>query len=343
MKKPQRSSDVVVSGVSAEASKNALKKVSEMKVGQSMILPTAGQELEYQLIKVPAGEVAKRTKVNADENDRFQSSLNRISLMDILETLEEGGQGYPARGYIDDKGVIHVWDGSRRRMACILAGKDYYILVTKTKIDKDSIRAISRTGNVQKPLSLYEKGMRWDALLVDGKYETAAQLAAGEREDPAIVTAARKAFSLPKSIIEMIPDIYSLGRPSINRIFTAVKGMEEEEITKTISKVKIDSLDNLINEHGTNGTVLNAVFLKALFEAFPAPSKKKPKEHKPELQERIETLEIPRSFKRVPVAGSGKIEVVMAEEGDFALIELAHVDNKTREDIYSYIRQKIEG
>lgn len=86
-------------------------------------LSVAGEEMvEFKLTRIEADQVESQTVVFAD-NAREQSFLNEHALSDVLITLRERGQQYPAVGRMRADGKIEVLDGSRRRMSCILAGK----------------------------------------------------------------------------------------------------------------------------------------------------------------------------------------------------------------------------
>lgn len=61
-------------------------------------LSVAGEAtVEFELVRVPAADVETRTSVFA-ENAREQSFLNELALADILTTLKDRGQQYPAVG-----------------------------------------------------------------------------------------------------------------------------------------------------------------------------------------------------------------------------------------------------
>jgi ParB family chromosome partitioning protein len=108
-----------------EAQKAARDKASVIE------LAVAGEDtVAFELVKVNAGEVESTTQVFA-ENAREQAFLNEHALADILTTLKDRGQQYPAVGRWLDNGNIEVLDGSRRRMSCILAGKDFLIYVAR--------------------------------------------------------------------------------------------------------------------------------------------------------------------------------------------------------------------
>ena len=136
-------------------------------------LAVAGEEtVAFELVKIQANQVAEKTQVFA-ENAREQAFLNEHALADILNTLKERGQQYPAVGRWLDDGRIEVLDGSRRRMSCILAEKDFLIYVGK------GLTANMRNSCLMLPmptLSLFERGKEMQALL-GGKVADQKELA----------------------------------------------------------------------------------------------------------------------------------------------------------------------
>lgn len=123
---------------------------------QVIELAVAGEDtVSFELRRIPAKDVEKKTVVFA-ENAREQSFLNEHALADILVTLKERGQQYPAVGRMTKDGKIEVLDGSRRRKSCILAEQDFLIYVAEN-IDTQHAKFLSDVANAHKPLSLYEK------------------------------------------------------------------------------------------------------------------------------------------------------------------------------------------
>lgn len=73
---------------------------------QVIELSVAGEELvSFELVRIPASEVSTRTVV-FEENAREQSFLNEHALSDVLTTLKERGQQYPAVGRKNKDGKI---------------------------------------------------------------------------------------------------------------------------------------------------------------------------------------------------------------------------------------------
>ncbi|GAL09577.1 chromosome (plasmid) partitioning protein ParB [Vibrio astriarenae] len=98
---------------------------------QVIELSVAGEELiSFELIRIPATEVEAQTVVFS-ENAREQSFLNEHALSDVLTTLRERGQQYPAVGRRNAQGLIEVLDGSRRRMSVSWLKKSSLFMLLK--------------------------------------------------------------------------------------------------------------------------------------------------------------------------------------------------------------------
>ena len=350
MAKKNATSGVMLSGVSDASVKEAVS-MAELRVGQKSIMPVGDEMAEFELMCIPYYDIDKKTFV-LDENARMQSALNEVSLNDILPSLEQRGMLYPARGYIDSTGKIEVWDGSRRRMACALSQRDYFIWVTRKKVDVETKRLMSDVGNYYKPLSLYERGALWEKMLEKEKYQDAKQLAEGEGVSEAVVTSARKAFALPKKLVDLMPSINDLGRPAINEIHKRIKPLDDNLVNEILEELSNVHLDTLIEEHETrDGRRLNGELLTRFYALLPAPKKTEAKKAKKtsDIQDQIPIVPvaIPEGLKKVPMVTTGKQKAYMAEEGKgsnkSALIEISNVSNETLEDIYNYISSKLES
>ncbi|MGF1909432.1 ParB/RepB/Spo0J family partition protein [Vibrio kasasachensis] len=184
---------------------------------QVIELAVAGEEMvAFELIRIEAEQVENETVVFA-ENAREQSFLNQHALSDVLVTLRERGQQYPAVGRMREDGKIEVLDGSRRRMSCILAGKPFLIYVAQN-INAEHAKFLSDVANAHKPLSLYEKGKEMQAKLESGEAEDQKALAKLFQCSEALVSGALKAADLPLELLQAYPNVADLGRPTIVKL-----------------------------------------------------------------------------------------------------------------------------
>jgi ParB family chromosome partitioning protein len=203
-------------------------------------LAVAGQALvTFELITIPASEISAQTVV-FEQNAREQSFLNKHALSDILSTLTERGQQYPAVGRRKSNGTIEVLDGSRRRMACILAEQDFLIYVAEN-IEQEHAKFLSDVANAHKPLSLYEKGKEMQAKLESGEAEDQKALAKMFQCSEALVSGALKAADLPLELLRAYPNVVDLGRPTIVKLHKQFSGLNDAQRQQLLSQCSDDS------------------------------------------------------------------------------------------------------
>ncbi|KJG09446.1 chromosome partitioning protein ParB [Photobacterium kishitanii] len=214
-------------------------------------LAVAGEDtVAFELVKVKADDVSTQTIVFA-ENAREQAFLNEHALADILVTLKDRGQQYPAVGRWLDDGRIEVLDGSRRRMSCIIAHKDFLIYVAKG-INTEHAKFLSDVANAHKPLSLFERGKEMQSLLDSGKVADQKELAKYLQCSEALVSGALKAASLPMELLMAYPSVGELGRPTIVKLHRIFFGLNHEQQQHMIADLSGDnaSLWKTINAQG---------------------------------------------------------------------------------------------
>ncbi len=184
---------------------------------QIIELSVAGKEMvEFELIRIPANEIESRTNV-FKQNAREQAFLNEYALSDVLVTLKDRGQQYPAVGRKGKDGKIEVLDGSRRRMSCILAEKDFLVYVAEG-IGSEEAKFLSDVANAHKPLSLYERGKEMQHKLETVEATDQKALAKIFQCSEALVSGALKAASLPLELLQSYPNVSELGRPTIVKL-----------------------------------------------------------------------------------------------------------------------------
>nr|WP_086940504.1 ParB/RepB/Spo0J family partition protein [Thaumasiovibrio occultus] len=199
-------------------------------------LAVAGEAtVSFELKTIAAKDVATETLVFS-ENAREQAFLTEHALADILTTLRDRGQQFPAVGRWTDDGKIEVLDGSRRRMACILAGKPFLVYVAKG-INAKHAKFLSDVANAHKPLSLYERGKEMQAMLARGDVSDQKELAKVCQCSEALVSGALKAADLPMELLMAYPSVSELGRPTIvklHRMYFNLPKTEQDRLLDTI-------------------------------------------------------------------------------------------------------------
>lgn len=214
---------------SQEAQKAAKDQV------QVIELAVAGEDVvTFELVRVPADKIADDTLVFTD-NAREQAFLNEHALSDILSTLKERGQQYPAVGRKSADGKIEVLDGSRRRMSCLLANKDFLIYVAED-INSEHAKFLSDVANAHKPLSLYEKGKEMRAKLNSGEADDQKALAKMFQCSEALVSGALKAADLPLPLLQAYPNVADLGRPTIVKLYKQFNELSEANRTQLLDR-----------------------------------------------------------------------------------------------------------
>ncbi|ATF10083.1 ParB N-terminal domain-containing protein [Candidatus Enterovibrio altilux] len=239
-----------------KADKRRVKTVQEAQKAVSdkatvIALSVAGETtVEFQLIRIPSANIASRTSVFV-KNAREQSFLNELALSDILSTLQDRGQQYPAVGRWLDDDKIEVLDGSRRRMSCILASQDFLIYVAKG-INSKHATFLSNVANAHKPLSLFERGKEMQTMLNNGDVVDQKELAKVCMCSEALVSGALKAASLPLLILQAYPSVVELGRPTIvklHRLFFALTDTEQGQLLQKLSETP---LWRTVDAHGVS-------------------------------------------------------------------------------------------
>lgn len=206
---------------------------------QIIELAVAGEDLvSFELVRIPTELIAERTVVFA-ENAREQSFLNEHALSDVLTTLRQHGQQYPAVGRKTADGKIEVLDGSRRRMSCILAQKDFLVYVAEG-INSKHAKFLSDVANAHKPLSLYERGREMQAKLDSGEVLDQKGLAQLFQCSEALVSGALKAAALPLELLQIYPNVSDLGRPTIVKLHKQWLKLDRDNQRKLIDKCRQD-------------------------------------------------------------------------------------------------------
>ncbi len=261
-----------------EAQKAVAEKVPVIQ------LSVAGEEsVEFELIRVPACDVSERTTV-FKQNAREQSFLNELALSDILVTLKERGQQYPAVGrWLDDE-RIEVLDGSRRRMACIHAEQDFLIYVAH-RINTKHAKFLSDVANAHKPLSLYERGREMQALLDTQEVADQKELAKVCQCSEALVSGALKAASLPLALLQAYPSVAELGRPTIVKLHRLYFSMTDDEKNEFLKKLHAEIIWKTVDATGVSRITREVTLL---IEEWANTLKPKPPSLQPALHDLIQ-------------------------------------------------------
>lgn len=287
---------------------------------QVIELAVAGeQQVTFELMSIPADQVQSATVVFA-ENAREQAFLNEHALSDVLTTLRDKGQQYPAVGRRSADGKIEVLDGSRRRMSCILAGKPFLIYVANN-INAEHAKFLSDVANAHKPLSLYERGKEMQAKLDSGEATDQKALARMFQCSEALVSGALKAAALPLELLKAYPNVVELGRPTIVKLH------------KQFSELDSDKQQQLVERCYDNGTY---VWQRCEAQGVSRITK----EVTETLEEWIKDLEPPKQKE------SAKVDLIKGRasyvrKGTNLSLNMKKVDDETMSEILAFIESKL--
>ncbi|PNQ60740.1 chromosome partitioning protein ParB [Vibrio agarivorans] len=289
---------------------------------QTIELAVAGENtVQFELVRIPADRVELDTLVFAN-NAREQSFLNEHALSDVLITLKERGQQYPAVGRRTDDGKIEILDGSRRRMSCILAEQDFLVYVG-TDISTHHAKFLSDVANAHKPLSLYEKGKEMLAKLESGEAEDQKALAKIFQCSEALVSGALKAASLPLELLQAYPNVGDLGRPTIVKLHKQFSMLDKSQQQSLLDKCR--SSDGYLWQRSSAQGV--ARLTKEVTES---------------IEHWIADLAPVKSSEKVEKIVLVKDRVSYSRKGSNLKLGLKKVDDHLLEDILNFIGQKMK-
>ncbi|MCE0495131.1 ParB/RepB/Spo0J family partition protein [Vibrio salinus] len=284
-------------------------------------LAIAGRDIvTFELVKISADAIAEKTRV-FEQNAREQSFLNEHALSDILVTLRERGQQYPAVGRLLDDGSIEVLDGSRRRMACLIARQDFLIYVGKG-ISAEHAKFLSDVANAHKPLSLFEKGKEMQAKLESHEAEDQKALARMFQCSEALVSGALKAADLPLELLQSYPNVVELGRPTIVKLHKQYYSLGDDEKKQLLEKCR-DEEGFVWQRSGAQGVVRITKEVTETLESWI-------EELKPKLKSSASKVEL--------IKGRASY----TRKGNSLTLNLKKVDDELVEQITQYLIDKLQ-
>ncbi|EFA4866134.1 ParB/RepB/Spo0J family plasmid partition protein [Escherichia coli] len=176
-----------------------ISRVGALTKGNSLLLSIDGRDVKFVLESVPAKKIETATRV-WEGNERDQGLLCETSLDDLIPSFLTSRQQNPALGRkVGD--VIEVADGSRRRMAAIVTGTDFLVLVGA--LDDSQMESITRLGNDYRPTSSYERGKRYARLLSEKYNGNVSALSQAENISRMSILRCMNTAKLPIEIISL--------------------------------------------------------------------------------------------------------------------------------------------
>ncbi|MBF4438256.1 hypothetical protein ERJ77_27985, partial [Vibrio anguillarum] len=188
-----------------------------MESGSSIAIDISGKETLFYLQTIPYEEILERTFVSS-QNGRRQKWLNVHTLSTLIDTIRSRGQMYPALGILTEDGRIDITDGSRRRMSCHFAQREFKVFVTDSVIPSEVLEMLSNEANEHLQLSLIELSYQWAEEYERGGYNSYRAFSRDFNLNLSLVSTAMKARNIPESLQDLFPYPPMIGRSIINNL-----------------------------------------------------------------------------------------------------------------------------
>lgn len=213
-----------------------LAKEFGLQLGGMISFPLRnGDEKEFDIVKISGKDNIESRTFVPKVNGRDQDDLTPESMSDIYSLIAENGQTFPAIGWIPDPdtGVIHVLDGSRRRMCCLLSDQTFTVYVAKGSLTKTEAKYIADISRLTKDLSYYEEGQALIAIMEDNGFVEVKELA--EHLGEAITTLQHKvnAGRLPATLLQAFPSYNSMKTDNYKKLHSLTLKVQKTEIAYT--------------------------------------------------------------------------------------------------------------
>lgn len=209
-------------------------------------------------------------------NERNQNWLNEVSLAPLINAFEEAkGQTEHAIGIKEPDGTVTIISGSRRRLAAYYAGYPYKVLCSEDFTEEEAL-ILSRVENVKSSISLIEHGEKWHKYHAEGmSYRDISTLIEGGKKSHTIIKAGVDGFKLPNEIKSLYPSLNCIGRPTINKLTTALSLKDYEHVVAHINEYHHSLVSDLAIEYAVNPKIRCEKLTKAIV-SFCITKNKKP-------------------------------------------------------------------
>lgn len=181
-KRPVNPAVAVVSGIKGAASPGSIfaayeeseKALNELKAqkGLTLYLPVSKSDISSEILMIDPSLIDV-----SPINGRIKKFLDRLSLADILPSIETSGQNQPGLVRPTSDGRYELIYGSRRLAACELIEKPYKAIVADVP-DAD-VRVLSEDENTYNGLSHYEKAINLKARIDNHEFDSWIDLGRG--------------------------------------------------------------------------------------------------------------------------------------------------------------------
>lgn len=192
-----------------------------------------GDEKEFDIVKISGKENIESRTFVPKVNGRDQDDLTPESMNDIYSLIAENGQTFPAIGWIPDPetGVIHVLDGSRRRMCCLLSDQTFTVYVAKGSLTKSEAKYIADISRLTKDLSYYEEGQALIEIMEDNGFVEVKELAEHLGEGITTIQHKVNAGRLPATLLQAFPSYNSMKTDNYKKLHSLTLKVQKTEFS----------------------------------------------------------------------------------------------------------------
>lgn len=215
----------------AEGGGKALLALREKADSIEKIMPVTKTRVRLRLVEVDPSLVDV-----SPENERDQGLLDESAVSDILPSFQQTGQQQPGTLRPKDNGRYELIEGSRRLFCAKLTGRGYLALLGD--IPDADVRTLSRTENVHKPPSAYERAMSYQRDIDSGRYSSWAQLAAAEGVSKSTMSGYTALVETDRVFVQSFPDPNSLSAK--NALWIRKTRNQSEKVAKALHETAIE-------------------------------------------------------------------------------------------------------
>lgn len=250
-----------VAGFNDQGIKAAQASIQKKQATLEYVFDSVSYTLNLETVK--PNKILEETIV-FEGNEREQSWLNENALVDIISTLKgkNGQLLYPALGFRSGNKIVVV-EGSRRRMSCYYAQKDFLVYVSNKPFGNELANSLSVIGNAHRTISICEKGLKYKKALDSGQCKSNADIERLFGEHKSTVSVALKSTRLPREILDSFPAPTFIGKKIIDDLskwLALVSDSEFRDFKEVIKKIKLPALED------RDPVKLNALYFQALFD-----------------------------------------------------------------------------
>ncbi len=146
--------------------------IEELEIDLKYIPMYKARDVKFSKYIISASEIESQTCIST-LNPRSQVAISAVDVGPILDTIRRG-QDDIAIGFMNKDGIIEIFDGSRRRYACILAKLNLAVYVTKEWLELEDFVEFydnkESADDSKLKLNPRDRGQYWDKLIKSGKY-----------------------------------------------------------------------------------------------------------------------------------------------------------------------------